>query len=147
MIVYCEVHSCGIHFYAALVCGRKITRLEYCLTDSIRRRLAASDVGVVVKDSIYWKMRKSNRFITEKKLRFEAKRQYKTIYPGATVLVYGYQHYTDPQELLDGPPKLMEEVNRLAKEAKANDYCDGDPAVEKRINQQFREIWNESGMA
>jgi len=147
MIVYCEVTLYDIHFYATLVRDEKRVTLKYYLTNSIRTRLARADV-IPHSESDYHRMKKSERFLSEKRVRGEAIRQYKKIFPGATILVFGYRHHRDePQEILDGPEELKEAINALVEEARKNKHWDGDQETMKRINRQYREIYDASWLA
>jgi hypothetical protein len=66
---------------------------------------------------------------------------YKGLFPGAVLLVEGEIGTYQPQLILDGPPKVMEAINDLYRQAEDNDGWEGDEEAMRLICEAWEAIW------
>jgi len=150
MIVYCEIMtyigtavSWAEHWYANLVCdrgpGKSCDRreLKQTLTDSGAARMTRRE-----DDGTTWEAgEETNKFFEEEDVRREAIRQYKLLFPDATILVDGRHGVCDPQPVLDGPADVMETANWFVEQANAAGWWEGDEDAMQIICDNWDGFW------
>jgi hypothetical protein len=70
-----------------------------------------------------------------------AVKAYKTIFPGAIILVEGTMGTYQPQPILDGPQEDMEAINDLVEMAEAIDWWEEDEEAMRAICDEWEAIW------
>ena len=144
MIVYCKPMtwvgtsvSWAEHYYGDLICGKKRKELTHALTASGAARMTRRE-----GDGTTWVVgEKTNRFSDKEHVKQEAIRQYKTAFPGATILVYGGTGVCDPQPILDGPEYIKVTANRFVDRANEVGWWEGDEDDMQVICDEWDEFW------
>jgi hypothetical protein len=131
MIVWCRMTTWAgsatvwyaEHYYARL-CGDGADRdLYYVMNAKEAQKLAESDPS---DDYPYNAGDRTSRFFSEDAIKYEAIKQYKEMYPGASLLVYGDRSTIEPQLILDGPEGAVEWSEALVDACEACGWWEGD---------------------
>ncbi len=143
MIVYCHMMSwvgssvvSAEHYYAWLECKKVRHDLTHVLTQSEADRLNRREPGVN-----YVAGGTSSQFFDEERLKRAAIEQYKKVFPGATLLVYGDQITHEPQPILDGPLRIKSKINELADAARAINWWEDDEDAMQIIQDEWKKLW------
>lgn len=123
------------HYYGEMRCGHKRVDLKHRMSAAQAARLnKAHDWKGYKAGSL------SEHFESKEQLIAVAVESYKEHFPEAILLVQGSPVYAEPQPCLAGEPALMEKINRLAAELKAEEAKNGDRQQESR---RMRDICDE----
>ncbi len=126
--VYCSITSwvdcstvLGEHYYARLRCQNcDEIDLEYTIGKMEADKFNEPDIFGTSAE--YKPGDRSTRFFCEEKLRRAAARRYKTLFPGASLLVVGCLYIAQPQEILDGPRGLRAPANAIFRKCEELDW-------------------------
>jgi len=151
MICYCHMMTwigssveSAEHYYAWMQLGKDLGSrqdLQHILTESgAARRNRRKDDGPEWRAGL-----KTARFQSEEHLKKEAIKQYKVIFPSATVLVYGESCVFEPQAILDGPEEMKAAINELVDRAESIGWWEGDEEAMEVICDEWAELWEEVG--
>jgi len=111
--------------------------LKQTLTDSGAARMTRRE-----DDGTTWEAgEETNKFFEEEDVRREAIRQYKLLFPDATILVDGRHGVCDPQPVLDGPADVMETANWFVEQANAAGWWEGDEDAMQIICDNWDGFW------
>lgn len=134
-IVYCSITTwadcpsvLGEHYYARLrsrVCDESSQvcdeiDLDYVIREADAAELNEPDIFGTFAE--YKPGDRSTRFFDVKKLRLAAARQYKKLFPGASLLVVGSHYTAQPQEILNGPTGLRAPANVIFRKCEKLDW-------------------------
>lgn len=134
MIVWCRMTTWvgsgtvwyAEHYYARMVCNGVTEDLRYVMNAKEAKALAKSDPT----DPYPYKAGKDTaRFLSEDKLKSEAISQYKAMFPGANLLVYGDSSVIEPQPILDGPKGAAEWSTELVSLCEEIDWWEEDETL------------------
>jgi hypothetical protein len=142
-VVYCQITSWvgrvegAEHYYVELVqrCGDEKT-LHHSLTLSEAERLNRRN-----PDKRWLPGEDIRYFFDINRAVRAAVAGYKTMFPGAIILVEGASSSFEPQPILDGPKEVMAAINKLVEQAEDIDWWEEDEKAMRVISEKWKTIW------
>ena len=116
------------HYYGTIVCNGE--RYE------LLRKLNKNTVKEFIKDfHVVGGM--TSRFDSEDHVIRHAKKTWKKLYPDAQFLLMGSSACLDPQQCIDGPPKLKAKINYYYKQAEKIGWYGGNEKAMTKLSDEY----------
>jgi hypothetical protein len=117
-----------------MYCNGVTEDLRYIMNEEEAKKLASADTT----DPFPYKAGEdTSRFLSEDKLKSEAIDQYKIMFPGASLLVYGDSGTIEPQPILDGPEGAVEWAEELVIACEENGWWEEDEPLMDCLSDEW----------